>query len=172
MSKISVKDLYRIINRGLAENEILIDVRSVGECKAGTIPGAVNMPLDDIDKVMDDLLTYNKVYIHCQSGNRSSKACVALHQIKGPKIIDIDGGLTAWQEAGYKVEKQEKNRLSIIRQVHIIASFLGILGLVLGFILNEWFYLLSLLVFFGLGISGLTGFCGMAMILVKAPWNK
>lgn len=172
MSKISVEKLHSILDQGRMDGAVLIDVRSPGEYRAGTIPGAVNMPLDEIEEHFDELKGYEKVYVHCQSGNRSGRACQALHALEGPEIVDVEGGLTAWDEAGYRVQRSKRAGISIMRQVHIGASTLGLIGLTLGFFVTPLMYLLTVFVFLGLMVSGLTGFCGMATLLAKAPWNK
>lgn len=169
---IEVKKLKELLNSGLSEREILIDVRSPGEYRSGTIPGAVNMPLSEIDDHLEELSSYDTVYVHCQSGNRSSQACVTLHELEGVDIVDVEGGLNAWQEAGFEVQKSKGAGISIIRQVHLVAATLGLIGMFFGYFVASWMFLLTVLVLFGLMVSGLTGFCGMATLLSRAPWNK
>lgn len=172
MSMISVTRLNKLLNEArLGSDEILIDVRTPAEYAAGTIPGAVNMPLSEIEKHFDELRGYKKVYVHCQSGNRSGKACTALHALDGPDIVDVEGGIGAWEGEGFRVEKR-KNIIPIIRQVHIIVTVLGSAGLLLGYFTHSAWLLLTAFMMAGLAVHGFTGFCGMALILARAPWNK
>lgn len=70
---------------------VLLDVRTREEYAAGHIPGAVNIPLDDIDYAdIDSGKTY---YVYCLSGARSSEACRMLAQdgIRAENIGGISG---------------------------------------------------------------------------------
>lgn len=59
-----------------------------------------------------------------------------------------------------------------MRQVQIAAGGLALLGVVLGYGVNSGFFLLSGFVGAGLLFAGVTGFCGMARLLDKMPWNR
>jgi rhodanese-related sulfurtransferase len=169
---ISVTRLHKLLDDGqIGEDALLIDVRTPAEYNSGTIPGAVNMPLSDIEKHFDELNGYKKVYVHCQSGNRSGRACSALHALEGPDIVDVEGGIGAWEGEGFRVEKR-KRMIPIIRQVHIVVALLGTLGLLLGYFVHPSWLLLTGLMMAGLAVHGLTGFCGMGILLAKAPWNN
>ena len=89
----------------------------------------------------------------------------------GNEIYNLDGGIAAWKEAGLPVVGSSSG-LSIFRQVQIIVGFvvslmivLGFLGLTIGFIIAGIFGA-------ALFMAGLTGWCGLAMLLSKMPWNK
>jgi hypothetical protein len=70
------------------------------------------------------------------------------------------------------VVKDPRRPLELLRQVQIGAGSLILLGVLLGFLVTPWFYVISAGVGAGLLTAGLTGFCGMAHLLVRAPWNK
>ena len=59
-----------------------------------------------------------------------------------------------------------------MRQVQIVAGSLIVLGVVLGYAVHAGFFLLAGFVGAGLVFAGVTGFCGMAVLLMKMPWNK
>lgn len=59
----------------------------------------------------------------------------------------------------------------IMRQVQTIAGSLILLGVLAGWLVSPWFYLIDVMVGAGLLTAGLTGFCGMARLLAKMPWN-
>ena len=62
--------------------------------------------------------------------------------------------------------------LEIMRQVQIAAGMLVLIGVVLGvFVAPAWLGL-SAFVGAGLAFAGATGFCGMARLLMLAPWNR
>lgn len=54
----------------------------------------------------------------------------------------------------------------------MIAGSLVLLGIILGVFMSSGFYWLSAIIGLGLLFSGLTGWCGMAILLGKMPWNK
>ena len=62
--------------------------------------------------------------------------------------------------------------MEIMRQVQIAAGSLVLLGIVLGFAVAPAFFGLSAFVGAGLTFAGATGFCGMARLLMLAPWNR
>ncbi len=73
------------------ENALLLDVRTVGEYRAGNIPGAVHIPLDDLRGRLGELPRDRVVYVHCQSGLRSYLACRILSQ-EGYDCYNLAGG--------------------------------------------------------------------------------
>ncbi len=62
--------------------------------------------------------------------------------------------------------------IDLMRQVQIAAGLLTLLGVILGVALSLWFLALSTVVGGGLTMAGITGFCGMARLLVALPWNR
>jgi hypothetical protein len=56
--------------------------------------------------------------------------------------------------------------------VQIGAGSLGFFGTLLGLLVSPWFFAIPLFVGAGLMTAGITGFCGMARLLVHAPWNR
>jgi hypothetical protein len=65
-----------------------------------------------------------------------------------------------------------KKNISIERQVRIAAGGLVLLGVILGFLINHVFLLLSGFVGAGLILAGITDWCGMGLLLARAPWNR
>jgi rhodanese-related sulfurtransferase len=84
----------------------VIDVRAPFEHGAGRIPGATNIPLDELMNRVSELHDKETVYVHCRSGGRSAMAAQLLQQlgIKGD-VVNVAGGLLAWEQAGFPVEK-------------------------------------------------------------------
>ena len=52
----------------------LVDVRSEGEFRNGSVKGAINIPLDKLEGQMNKLKNKKDIIVFCQSGNRSSRA--------------------------------------------------------------------------------------------------
>lgn len=75
----------------------LVDVRSSSEFAAGAIPGAVNVPLDELRDRLDDL-PEGAVVVHCQVGLRGHIATRLLRQ-HGVDVRNLDGGYRTWRDA-------------------------------------------------------------------------
>ena len=82
----------------LARGAVLVDVRTAGENAAGSIPGAVNIPVDDL---RDHLATQSadfagrRVIVHCQVGQRGHTATQIL-RAHGIDVANLDGGWLTW----------------------------------------------------------------------------
>jgi hypothetical protein len=62
--------------------------------------------------------------------------------------------------------------LPLMRQVQITVGFVSAIGAVLALLISSWFAVIPLLAGCGLLFAGLTGFCGLALLLAKMPWNR
>lgn len=89
------------------EANVILDVRTPDEFKAGHLHGAVNLNVNAPDFAEKSaLLDKNKTYlVHCASGGRSVTACEKLAKLDIPKLYNLPGGYRAWQKAGLPVEK-------------------------------------------------------------------
>jgi molybdopterin/thiamine biosynthesis adenylyltransferase/rhodanese-related sulfurtransferase len=76
----------------------LVDVRDPDEFAAGHLPGAINIPVNDLERRLAELARYEDVMFVCLSGKRSQAACaVALRGgLRAPG--HLEGGMLAWQE--------------------------------------------------------------------------
>lgn len=84
----------------------LIDVREADEFAAGHVPGAVNMPLSQLNPAMVPTSTADKpVVVMCRSGNRSSKAQAALAQAGRTDIRNFKGSMIEWTARGAPIAK-------------------------------------------------------------------
>ena len=84
----------------------------------------------------------------------------------------LEGGLDAWKKAGLPVLADASQPLELQRQVQIAAGSLIVLGAVLGATVSPWFHALSGFVGAGLVFAGVSGFCGLARVLMRMPWNR
>lgn len=84
----------------------LIDVRTPEEFASGHVPGAVNLPVDDLQARMGELAAHKTgdLYLICRSGARSGRAQGMLASAGYANPINIAGGTLAWKSAGYPVE--------------------------------------------------------------------
>ena len=84
----------------------------------------------------------------------------------------MDGGTDAWVNAGLPIARGTRNVLPLDRQIQMTAGLIILTGAILGTWVNPWGYALSAFVGMGLTMAGLTGFCPMAILMAKMPWNK
>lgn len=80
--------------------------------------------------------------------------------------------MDAWLDAGLTVNRRESKVLPLMRQVQIVVGFLSATGALLALLVNPLFALIPLVLGSGLLFAGLTGFCGLAVLLAKMPWNQ
>ena len=79
----------------LKENQILLDVRTAGEVQAGTIPGAINIPIDELRNRLGELPKNKEIIAFCQVGLRGYLACRILSQ-NGFNCRNLSGGYKTW----------------------------------------------------------------------------
>lgn len=88
------------------DDTVVLDVRSAEEFTGGHVPGAVNVPLEQV--VADPgRYTGQEVYLICQSGGRSAKAAQAL-AAAGARATSVAGGTAGWIEAGRPIESGDR----------------------------------------------------------------
>ena len=153
----------------------LLDVRTPGEYANAHVPGARLIPLDELDAAAfcrEQNGAGTPLYVLCQSGSRAKRAIEKLEQAGALGCLRVEGGTQAWMDAGLAVNRDESRVLPLMRQVQIVVGFVSAVGAALALAVHPWFALISLLTGGGLLFAGLTGFCGLALVLAKMPWNK
>lgn len=96
---ITVQELKSKIDNG--ESIHLVDVREPHEHAEFNIGGTL-LPLGKVQIMqVDDIedLKNETVYVYCRSGNRSGQACLILGTMGFTNVINVAGGMLAWQEA-------------------------------------------------------------------------
>ena len=85
-------DARRLVEAGAR----LVDVRTTEEFAAGHIPGAVNIPVQELDRRIGELEPKDApVVVYCRSGNRSGRATRVLKGAGYPKVHDL-GAMSRW----------------------------------------------------------------------------
>ena len=168
MSNITSKELNDKIKQGEAHH--LIDVRTIPEFNSESIDAeSRNIPLDRINTL--HLPKESKIILVCASGNRSSRARDRLIEQGFTNVYSLDGGLADWK--GNKLPtKNVKGTLPIMRQVQITAGILILTGTLGSLFFAPALIWLAAFVGAGLAFAGLSGWCGMAVLLGQMPWNK
>ncbi len=91
----------------VSNNEaVIVDVREQSEFDTMHIAGATLIPVGIIDNHLLPELEGKKLIIHCLHGKRGGLACEKLLQ-NNPDldVYNLEGGITAWEREGYKIEK-------------------------------------------------------------------
>ena len=101
ITEMTVQELKQLLDSG-ANDFVLVDVRNPHEYEIAKIPGAILVPLPDIeqgkgvDKVKE-LLNGHRLIAHCKAGGRSAKA-LGILQEAGIEGTNVKGGITAWSK--------------------------------------------------------------------------
>lgn len=171
---ISPQNAFEMLSSGQA---VLIDVREPDEFLSEHIAYGLSIPLSIFEHEFSslDFPAEKKILFQCLKGKRGEKACILASNIEGieNEILNIEGGILGWKEQKLPVVMNTSSGgISIFRQVQIIVGgliaflvALGLAGLTFGFIIAG---VLGATLFF----AGATGWCGLAMLLSKMPWNK
>jgi rhodanese-related sulfurtransferase len=101
---ISIEEFEKMSGK---KKNMVVDVRTPEEVAAGHLAGSVNINFlgegfqEEITK-----LNKNKTYLlYCKSGNRTRKAADQMQKAGFKHVYMLEGGITAWNEAGKPVEK-------------------------------------------------------------------
>jgi rhodanese-related sulfurtransferase len=152
---------------------LFLDVRELVEYRQGHIASSVLLPLSEVDPVVVRRLVREgqRCIVVCKAGVRAQKAAQILAAEGLGNLHVLEGGMDAWVAAGLPV-KAGSGGISIQSQTRTIAGLMVIAGALLGiFVDKNWAYL-SAFAGCGLILAGLTGWCGMSVLLSKMPWNR
>lgn len=87
------------------EDVFVIDVREQWEYDEAHIPGVTLIPMGEVANRLAEIPTDKEVIVTCRSGNRSGQITDFLRQQGFDNVHNMDGGILAWQAAGYDVEQ-------------------------------------------------------------------
>lgn len=172
---INVTDAVNLIKNGEA---ILIDVREADEFKAEHIAYAMSVPLSSLEGGFEtlDIPPTKTILFQCLKGTRGQMACERIQGLGAcqNQIVNIEGGIESWKEHGFPVigGASSSPNIPIFRQVQIIAGALIALLVLIGFTGTTITFVFAGIIGGALFFAGLTGWCGLAMVLAKMPWNK
>lgn len=172
-STISSHDLQLLLSKGNEAN--LLDVRSPAEYASVHISGTTLIPLDELDP-----LEFGRkrggdsapVIVICQSGGRAKRAIQKLEAAGVQKCVLLEGGTQAWIDAGLPVNRGKSAVLPLMRQVQITIGAVSATGALLSLLVDPRFAIIPLFMGCGLLMAGITGFCGLAVLMAQMPWNK
>lgn len=172
MKHITTEEAKELIETGGCS--VLVDVRSAAEFRASHVPGAKNIPLDELEDGIGEVVKDKDTtfYLMCSCGSRSGKGCEEMEEMGYHNVISIEDGIIGMKRLGMKIVEEEHHIISIERQVRITAGSLVVMGVVLGLVVNPWYFAISAFVGSGLIFAGITNTCGLGLVLARMPWNK
>ncbi len=99
-------------NALLKANALLIDVRNPDELaeQSYDVKEVVNIPLADLESNLADIPKDKEVIVACKAGGRSQKALDLLKKNGFTNISNMQGGITAWTEAGFPTKAGETTK--------------------------------------------------------------
>lgn len=150
----------------------IVDVRTRAEWEAAHVADATLQPLDVL--VPGEWAPRDgdaPLYVLCQAGGRASRAA-SLFCSAGVACAVIDGGLDAWRAAGLPVVLGNSRVLPLMRQVQIVIGAVTGVGSALAVWRHPLFGLIPLMMGAGLLFAGLSGTCGLALLMARLPWNR
>lgn len=150
----------------------LVDVREPVEHAEEHIVGAKLIPLGQLEKRAAEIDRRAPVVVMCRSGKRGMEALKKLESLGINEVRNLEGGILAWKAAGLPLGKSEKKVFPLMQQVQLTIGLGVLTGAILALTVNpNWVFLCA---FFGAGLTmaGSTGWCGLAILMSKMPWNR
>ena len=99
--EVDVHTVYDIQNR---DDVYVIDVREQYEYDEKHIPNVTLLPMSEIQGRVNEIPKDKEVIVTCRSGNRSGQVTQFLQQNGFNNVHNMQGGIVAWEQAGYPVE--------------------------------------------------------------------
>ncbi len=89
------------------KDALVLDVRDAGEYAQGHILNARNIPLAELESRIKEIERYKAkpVILTCGTGNRAGNAAGILRKHGFTTVVNLSGGVAAWQQAGLPTEK-------------------------------------------------------------------
>jgi len=89
-----------------SDEVVLLDVRTPEEYREIRVPGSINIDFyaADFASQLDALPKDVPYVVYCRSGNRSSQAVDIMADLGFTEVLDVDGGIVSWSEAGLPLE--------------------------------------------------------------------
>lgn len=150
----------------------LIDVREPVEHAEMRIPAAKLIPLGQLEKRVQEIDRSAPVIVMCRSGKRGTEAMSQLKALGITNVRNLEGGILGWKQAGLPLATSGKKILPLMQQVQLTIGLGVLTGAILALTVHpNWVFLCA---FFGAGLTmaGSTGWCGLAILMAKMPWNR
>lgn len=87
-----------------ADGATIVDVREEDERTLERIAGSVHLPMSQLLQKVENLRQYQTIIFQCATGGRSMMAA-GFAEMRGlSNVLDLDGGIEGWKDAGLSVE--------------------------------------------------------------------
>jgi rhodanese-related sulfurtransferase len=101
----TMNDLYQLLDN-LKSTERVIDVRTPNEYSQGHVPGSLNIPMGNEQSFLEELSSYQRIFVHCHSGRRAQTVYTMLGMPGLENVVCINSsGMSDWTIAGFPVER-------------------------------------------------------------------
>jgi len=101
----TMNDLYQLLDN-LKSTERVIDVRTPNEYSQGHVPGSLNIPMGNEQSFLEELSSYQRIFVHCHSGRRAQTVYTMLGMQCLENVVCINSsGMADWTIAGFPVER-------------------------------------------------------------------
>ena len=98
--EVSVDEAYELY----PEDAFFVDVRTQEEWDDYHAPGTTLIPLDELPNRLAEIPQDQDIVVVCRSGNRSQEGRDILLKAGFERVTSMNGGLSAWRDAGYPIE--------------------------------------------------------------------
>jgi rhodanese-related sulfurtransferase len=150
----------------------LVDVREPVEHAEEHITGAKLIPLGQLEKRASEIDRSAPVVVMCRSGKRGAEALKKLQSMGIRNVRNLEGGLLSWKAAGLPVASGGRKVLPLMQQVQLTIGLGVLTGAILALTVDPKWVLLCAFFGAGLTMAGSTGWCGLAILMSKMPWNR
>lgn len=156
---------------------IILDIREHDEIKKERIEDSLNIPMSTIEVSWFNFvkhIKWKKIILMCRTWNRSE----FLKKVLNDRVKDLEIEVYEWWIEKWKkdwnnvISSWNTFKIPLMRQVQVVSWFLILLGLILSFLVNKNFILLTFLVWLWNMYSWLSWNCLMMKLLQKLPFNK
>lgn len=173
MKQISISAFKEVLEAERRNPSVdFINVCTPAEYKERHIAGVRSVPLSELGGHIAEFNNKKTIYVHCRSGRRGAEAVQKLSSLGvTAELVNVEGGILAWEGAGYGTLSLT-TRLPLMRQVFLTAGLIIVSSSIAALFLNPGAAYITLAIGAGFAVSGLTGWCGMALLLARMPWNR
>lgn len=158
---------------------VIIDVREKDEFAIEHVENSINIPLSLFSSIAPGMLNQlqdRQITIMCRSGARAQQAksiAQGLGFNDAHTFNVYEGGILQWKKDGNSVtSSKNKAPLPLIRQVQLVIGLMIIAFGTLGAVYHPGFSIAAAAVGAGVFMAGATGFCALATLIGKLPWNR
>lgn len=169
VASLSPVEAEKLVRAGKAT---LVDVREADEVRRERVPGALVWPSSCFMADSFPAGDGRRTIVLCRSGARAGRVASALVAAGRADVAVVEGGILAWMAANLPVVRDARAPLPMQRQVMLVVGPIVALCTLLAAVVSPWFLIGTGFIGIGLTFAGATGFCALATLLARMPWNR